>query len=133
MKQEPRALTEAQLIAGADAVCVRSQEDFKSAHAEFPAGETTPEVPYATKLAAISKRAVKGFEALDPPAGVRSRYDEYVKAQVRVRKYDQQALRAAEEGDTTAYLEAREARDDEQHLRYELARAVNLKECSTSP
>jgi len=132
-KQEPRALTEAQLIAGADAVCVRSQEDFKSAHAEFPAGETTPEVPYATKLAAISKRAVKGFEALDPPAGVRSRYDEYVKAQVRVRKYDQQALRAAKEGDTTAYLEAREARDDEQHLRYELARAVNLKECSTSP
>ena len=132
-KQGPGALTEAQLIAAADAVCVRSQEDFKSAHAEFPAGETTPEVPYATKLAAISKRAVKGFEALDPPAGVRSRYDEYVKAQVRVRKYDQQALQAAEEGDTTAYLEAREARDDEQHLRYELARAVNLKECSASP
>lgn len=133
VSQKPTTLNEAQLIAGADAVCVRSQEDFKSAHAEFPNGETTPEVPYATKLAGISERAVRGFEALAPPAAVRSRYDEYVKAQVRVRKYDQQALRAAEEGDTSAYLEAREARDDEQHLRYELARAVNLKQCSTSP
>jgi hypothetical protein len=76
---------------------------------------------------------VQGFEALDPAAAMQSSYDEYVKAQVRVHKYDRQALRAAEEGDSTAYLEAREARDDEQHLRYELARAVGLKECSTSP
>jgi protein kinase-like protein len=132
-KQKPKTLTEAQLVAGADAVCVRSQEDFKAARAEFPGGETTPEVPYAEKLAGISERAVKGFEALDPPAGLRPHYEEYVKAQIRVRKYDQQALGAAEAGDSTAYLEAREARDDEQHLRYELARAVNLKECSASP
>jgi hypothetical protein len=129
----PKPLNEAQLIAGADAVCARSQEDFKAAREEFPDGETTPEVGYATELAGISKRAVKGFEALDPPTGVRSSYDEYVKAQVRVRKYDQQALEAAKSGDATAYLEAREARDDEQHLRYELARAVNLKGCSLSP
>jgi hypothetical protein len=129
----PKPLNEAQLIAGADAVCARSQEDFKAAREEFPVGETTPEVGYATELAGISKRAVKGFEALDPPAGVKSSYDEYVKAQARVRKYDQQALEAAKSGDTTAYIEAREARDDEQHLRYELARAVNLKECSLSP
>jgi Protein kinase domain len=133
-KQEaPKTLSEAQLIAAADAVCVRSQDDFKSAREEFPAGETSPEVEYAVKLAGISKRAVKGFEALDPPSSVQASYEEYVKAQVRVRKYDQQALRAAEEGNSTAYLEAREARNDEQHLRYELARAVNLKECSASP
>lgn len=131
--QHPKTLTEAQLIAAADAVCVRSQEDFKAVHAEFPNGETTPELEYASKLAGISERAVKGLEALDPPAGLQARYEEYVKSQVRVRKYDKQALRAAEAGDATAYLEAREARDDEQHLRYELARAVNLKQCSATP
>jgi hypothetical protein len=132
-KNQPETLSEAELIAGADAVCARSQEDFKAARAEFPAGETTPEVAYATILAGISERAVEGFEALDPPAAISSQYEEYVKAQTRVRKYDRQALRAAKQGDAAAYLEAREARDDEQHLRYELARALNLKKCSLSP
>jgi serine/threonine protein kinase len=132
-KQAPPPLTKAKLVAGADAVCLRSQEDFKAARAEFPNGETTPEVAYATELAGISKRAVKGFEALDAPASLQPQYGDYVNAQVRVRKYDQQALSAAKEGDEAAYLEAREARNDEQHLRYELARAVGLKKCSLEP
>jgi serine/threonine protein kinase len=132
-KPTPKPLNAAQLIAGADAVCVRSQEDFKAAREEFPSGETSPEAEYARLLTGISRRAVRGFEALEPPAGLRAGYGEYVSAQKRVRRYDRRALRAARNGDTSAYLGAREARDAEQPRRYELARAVGLKKCSTSP
>jgi serine/threonine protein kinase len=129
-KPKPKPLTEAQLIAGADAICVRSQEDFEQAHGEFPEGETTPDVTYAKQLTGISKRAVNGFEALDPPASVKADYKAYVKAQTRVRTYDRQALQAAKQGDATAYVAAREARDSEKPQRYELARAIGLEQCS---
>jgi hypothetical protein len=56
-----------------------------------------------------------------------------VQAQGRVRTYDQQALKAAQDNDTTAYLEARARRNNEQGRRYDLARAVGLKECSKTP
>ena len=46
-------------------------------------------------------------------------------------RYDRQALKAAEAGDATAYVAAREKRDSEAEERYDLARAVGLKECST--
>jgi hypothetical protein len=69
---------------------------------------------------------------LEPPADLRGAYEGYAQAQKRVKAYDREALRAAEAGDATAYLAARERRDAEAGKRYELAREVGLEQCSAS-
>jgi hypothetical protein len=131
-KPTPKPLTEQELVTKADAICVHSQEAFKATHGEFPNGENEPDLRYSEVLSGISTEAVKKFNALDPPATLRESFGEYVKAQERVKIYDQQALRAAEAGDTAGYLAARERRDDEAEERYDLARAVGLRQCSAS-
>jgi hypothetical protein len=132
-REAPEPLTKAELIAAADRICVKSQRDYAVAREWFMEGETVPDVGYARELTGISKRAVAGLRALEPPAGSESAYDAYVEAQTRVRSYDRQALRAAEEGDADAYLAARAERDSEQPLRYRLARQIGLEECSLKP
>jgi hypothetical protein len=128
----PPALSRSDLIAEADAICTGSQTAFKEARREYPEGETTPSVPYATMLTGISTSAVHKFNSLVPPPSLSTPYREYVAAQKRVKVYDTQALQAAKVGDTTAYLSDRERRDDEAGERYDLARAVGLEKCSTS-
>ncbi len=129
----PPVLSSGELIARADAICGDSQARYKKALGEFPEGETTPSIPYSKTLLGISSDAVPRFDSLRPPTGERKPYEAYVKAQERVKAYDDQALKAAERGDTTAYLAARESRDDEGLERYELARAVGLEVCSAKP
>jgi hypothetical protein len=131
-KSAPETLSKQQLIAKADAICVHSQETFKATHGEFPNGENEPDLRYSQILSEISALAVDRFDSLRPPAGIRKAFDEYVKAQERVKVYDQQALQAAESGDAAAYLTAREKRNNEAEERYDLARAVGLQECSAS-
>jgi hypothetical protein len=131
-KPAPEPLSKKELIAKTDAICVHSQETFKLTHAEFPNGENEPDLRYSEILRGISAGAVKKFNALDPPATVRKPFNEYVNAQERVKIYDQQALEAAEAGNTVDYLIARERRNDEAEERYELARAVGLQECSAT-
>jgi len=131
-RQAPKSLTKSELIARADAICTDSKVTYISTRQEYPEGETTPSVPYSSILAGISTRAVRRFNALAPPPGLSKPFGEYVKAQERVKSYDRQALRAAEAGDTSAYLSARESRDNEAAERYDLARAVGLKQCSTN-
>jgi hypothetical protein len=129
----PPALSRGELIAKADAICSDSQTRYRKALGEFPEGETTPSIPYSKTLLGISSDAVPRFGSLVPPAGKSRAYRAYVRAQERVKTYDDQALKAAERGDTTAYLAARESRDDEGSERYELARAVGLEVCSAKP
>ena len=134
-RQAPPALTRSELIARADAICVDSQGAFERVRAEFPEAksEEAPDVAYSEALVGISAPAVKRFAALDPPASVREPFEEYVRAQQRVHKYDLQALRAARAEHTGEYLAARERRDNGQPERYELARRIGLKTCSLSP
>jgi hypothetical protein len=131
-KPPPKTLGRSELLAKADAICTDSKVTYVATLHEFPEGETTPSVPYSRTLAGISTRAVRKLNLLSPPASLRKPYLEYVAAQERVKAYDRQALEAAEAGDTTAYLSARERRDDEAGERYDLARAVGLEKCSTS-
>ncbi len=135
LAQQRASLSRSRLIAKADAICADSQAAFAEVRSEFPEArqETAPDVAYSEALVGISTPAVKRFRALDPPAGVRKPFDEYVAAQQRVQRYDVQALRAARAGHSGEYLAARERRDDEQRERYELARQVGLKTCSPSP
>jgi hypothetical protein len=127
-----KPLHAAELIRRADGICTDSQGTYLATTQDFPEGETTPDVTYAKILTGISTRAVRRFQALSAPAGLRPDYERYVSAQERVKAYDRQALRAAEAGDAGAYVAAREQRDREQPERYELARAVGLKTCSAS-
>ncbi|HEX7058652.1 MAG TPA: serine/threonine-protein kinase [Solirubrobacterales bacterium] len=128
---KPQTLTRDQLIAKADAICDDSQETYKGVFSR--ASEESPDAPYSQVLVGISTRAVGRFRALQPPAALAKPYEGYVAAQERVKLYDQQALAAAKAGDASAYLAARQRRDDEQPERYRLARAIGLERCSLSP
>jgi serine/threonine protein kinase len=129
-KPKPKTLTKSELIAKADAICAKSKSTYTSVRS--PALEETPDVPYAATLAGISQRGVNGFRRLDPPPSVEPAFGKYLAAQERVMRYDRQALAAAEANDASAYLEARQRRDAEAAERYELAREVGLKQCSTN-
>jgi hypothetical protein len=131
-REAPKAPSRAELIAKADTICAGSQATYKAARREFPEGESTPSVPYARALVGISTQAVRKFNALTTPPSLKVPYRKYIAAQDRVKAYDRQALQAAEAGDTTAYLSARQSRDDEAGERYDLARAVGLRKCSTN-
>jgi serine/threonine-protein kinase len=131
-KPAPEPLSSSELVAEADAICAGSKAKYIATRSEFDEGETTPDVAYSKVLTGISTSAVRRFSSLTPPASLRRPYEEYVEAQERVKAYDRQALKAAEAGDTAAYLAARQRRDDEALERYELARAVGLRECSTN-
>ncbi len=129
-KFQSQALAASQLIAAGDAICAQSQETFKSLAPRFPNGEEEPDPAYSEELVGISTRAVAEFKALTPPAGLAKDYESYVKAQERVKKLDEQALRAAEKGHEKQYLDAREKRDEGQVERHELAQAIGFEVCS---
>jgi hypothetical protein len=128
----PKPLSKSVLISKADAICADSKATYKATREEFPNGESEPDPTYSKILTEISTRAVRRFNGLSPPATLREPFDEYVKAQERVKAYDREALQAAEAGEPAAYLAARESRDNEAGERYDLARAVGLNECSTN-
>jgi protein kinase-like protein len=127
---KPKTLTRSQLIDRADAICEVSKSTYTSVFSQ--ALEESPDVSYAATLAGISQRGVNGFRRLDAPPSVEPAFREYVQAQERVMRYDRQALKAAEENDTAAYLEARRRRDAEAGERYDLARKIGLEQCSTN-
>jgi len=127
----PEALTRTQLIAKGDAICEDSRETYRGVF--DPQKEESPDVAYSQILVGISTRAVGRMRALKPPAGLEREYDEYLRAQERVKRYDQDALAAAKAGDAAAYLKARERRDAEARERYDLAREIGFEVCSANP
>jgi serine/threonine protein kinase len=129
-KPQPQTLTKAQLIAKGDEICADSQDTFASYRDTFPSGESEASVPYSRLLVTISGKAIRRFNELTPPAALKQPYEAYVKAQEEVGEWDRDALRAAEAEDLSAYLEARETRDENQPERERLADAVGFKVCS---
>ncbi len=130
-KAPPQTLALSQLIARGDRICTDSQEAFREVRAVFPNGENEPSVEYSEALVAISKKAVRRFDALDPPAKASRPYAAYVKSQREVAGWDRDALRAAEIGDEIAYREARESRNGTQGERQTLAEEVGFHVCSS--
>jgi len=130
-KPAPKALSKAELIASADAICEDSQATYGSVRLQEK--EEVPDVAYAATLAGISQRGVNRFRRLVAPDSVEPAFSKYVQAQERVMEYDREALSAAQRGDATAYLAARERRDDEARERYDLAREIGLVQCSANP
>lgn len=129
-KPKPQTLTKAELIKKGDEICSDSQDTFGTYREEFPNGEGEANVPYSRLLVTISSRAINRFNKLNPPPKLEQPYEAYVKAQEEVGEWDKDALRAAEGEDLTAYLEARESRDQTLPEREQLADAVGFKVCS---
>jgi hypothetical protein len=124
----PEPLSKAALIAQADSICEASQSTYTTVRSQEL--EESPDIPYATTLAGISRSGVERFRRLNPPASLEPAFRKYVQAQERVMRYDRQALRAAEADDASAYVKARQRRDTEAPERYDLAREIGLKQCS---
>ncbi|HEU4705733.1 MAG TPA: serine/threonine-protein kinase [Solirubrobacterales bacterium] len=131
-KPKPAPITAAALIAKGDEICTDSQETYKSYRAEFPNGENEASVGYSRLLVGISSEAVRRFDELKPPPGLKKSYDAYVKSQKQVAQWDKDALKAAEKEDPTAYLAAREDRNATEEERRQLAEAVGFHVCSGS-
>jgi serine/threonine protein kinase len=131
-KPQPKTLTKSELIAKGDAICTASREKFLGYRDEFPSGESEPSVGYSELLVGISSKAVSRFNQLVPPPQSRQAYERYVKSQVEVKGWDQDALEAAEAGDEAAYLAARETRNQTDPERQQLSEAVGFTVCSNS-
>ena len=129
-KPQRQTLSRAELIRRADAICEDSQNTYKSVFSRL--GEESPDVGYAATLVGISTPAIDRFRKLVPPAAMAADWERYLAAQERVGAYDREALRAAKAEDPSAYAAAREKRDREQAQRYDLARALDLRQCSAT-
>jgi serine/threonine protein kinase len=131
-KQKAQPLTESQLVQKGDAICSQSQTTYGEVRERFENGENEANLAYSEELVGISSLAVERFKRLKPPDSSKKRYDRYVKSQEEVAKWDRDALKAAEAGDLTAYLQAREDRDGSKEERRLLAEAVGFHVCSGS-
>jgi hypothetical protein len=129
-KPKPKALSEAALISKGDEICAQSRASYKRVY--DPVLEEVPDVGYSEELVGNSTKAVRRFNALQPPQSLERAYEKYVGSREQVRQWDLDALRAAREGDEGAYLEAREDRNDTEDDRKVLAEEVGFEECSGS-
>ena len=129
-KPKPQTLTEAELIRKGDEICEESREKFL--RYRDPEAEVVPDVAYSRVLVGISTNAVDQFEALAPPPALESVYDQYVASQREVREWDRDALTAAEAEDATAYVEARQTRDNTEADRKQMAEEIGFHVCSGS-
>ncbi len=131
-KPSPETLSAATLVSKGDEICTDSQETYKAYRGEFPNGENEASVGYSQLLVGISSKAVRRFEELKPPPALKQDYDAYLKSQKQVAKWDEDALKAAEKDDLSAYLDIREKRDASEEERRALAEAVGFHVCSGS-
>jgi hypothetical protein len=131
-KPMPATLSAATLVAKGDEICTDSQETYKAYRGEFPSGESETSVGYSQLLVGISGKAMRRFEELKPPPALKQDYDAYVKSQKQVAQWDEDALKAAEKEDLSAYMAAREKRDATEAERKALAEAVGFHVCSGS-
>ncbi|MGN6814497.1 MAG: serine/threonine-protein kinase [Solirubrobacterales bacterium] len=129
-KPKPETLTAAALIEQGDAICTESRTKYLRYRNSV--SEREPDVAYSRVLVGISGKGVEEFNKLVPPPSKKRAFDKYVAAQEEVREWDRDALRAAEEEDPTAYLEAREKRNNTEEERQHLAEAVGFHVCSNS-
>jgi Protein kinase domain len=129
-KEKPRALSEAQLIAKGDAICTASRNKFL--RYRDPVAEEAPDVAYSRVLVGISSNAVEQFRSLTPPRSLKAAYGEYVAAQEEVKRWDRDALAAAEAEDSAAYLQAREERNETETERKRIAEEIGFHVCSGS-
>jgi Protein kinase domain len=128
--RRPRTLTRQQLIRQGDGVCADSRATYK--RVRDPVLEEVPDVAYSEKLVAISSEAVRELNELEPPRSLERAYRRFVDSQEQVKQWDTDALRAAEAEDATAYLEAREDRNQTEDDRKVLAEDVGFSECGGS-
>jgi len=126
---QPAPLSEAQLVAKADAVCANSQRRYLEVR--DLESEYATDVPYAEALVRFARQRIEGLRELTPPASVAKPFQEYVAAQERVYATDREALAAARREDVAGIEAARDRRDSEDALREDLARQIGFTVCST--
>jgi hypothetical protein len=128
-EEEEQPLTQAQLTGQGDAICERSKEEFVASGEKFPGGEEEANVPYSKELVANSTKATRELEGLNPPANLKAPYENFMALQRAVVSLDRQALAAANAGDVSAYLTARETRDEMKPERQAVGEEVGFSVC----
>jgi serine/threonine protein kinase len=131
-KQTPPPLTKPELIKKGDEICAQSRATYTGYLEEFPNGKFETGVGFSKLLVGISGKAVRRFNDLKPPASLAESYAAYVAAQEEVAQWDRDALKAAEAGDKTAELTAREDNFNTEEERQAMAEAIGFHECSGS-
>jgi len=128
-REEEKPLPAAQLISQADSICERSKEEFVASGEKFKGGEEEANVPYSQELIANSTTATRELEDLNPPADLNEPYERFLALQRTVVALDRQALAAAKAEDITAYLAARETRNELKPERQVVGEEVGFSVC----
>jgi hypothetical protein len=122
-------LSKQELIAQGDAICQHAREEFQQLQ-QNPPKSAEDAAALTQKLIDITETEVTQLRALTPPDSLESSMDAYLKALDKNVGVLKQGLKAAQQGDATAYAAAQAKTVSQQVDRLQLARAVGFKECS---
>jgi hypothetical protein len=123
-----KPLSETELLARADAICLDSRQRY--AAIEAPVTDAAAAQQQAAALAEVAGSSAKELDSLQPPPALDAAYEDYVRGRFLMRTYLIEARDAAAVGDLAGFEAAKDKIDAEQPTRYEAARAVGLYECS---
>ena len=121
----------AELVQKADAICATENASFDRIQAHPPPNASVA-ADQTAELIKVTQDANSHLRELKPPEGLQSAYARYLEARDRVIEHMNRGRDAAQNQDSAAYGAAQAAVAREAPQRKKLARALELKVCSSS-
>jgi hypothetical protein len=116
-------------VAEADRVCEQTSGEFARVQRVPPTSAKQAE-KQVQALIDVERGALEELRNLEPPAGLRSRYERYLESRDRALGFLEDGREAASNNDPQAYNAAKREAAAEQAQRLQLARRVGLRRCS---
>ena len=116
-------------VAEADRVCEQTSGEFARVQRVPPTSAKQAE-KQVQALIDVERGALEELRNLEPPAGLRSRYERYLESRDRALGFLEDGREAASNNDPQAYNAAKREAAAEQAERLQLARRVGLRRCS---
>jgi uncharacterized sporulation protein YeaH/YhbH (DUF444 family) len=122
-------LSREEFVAQADEVCRQSSGEFARIQRTPPTSAEQAEKQMEA-LIDVERQALGDLQDLEPPEGLRSRYEHYLQARERALGFLEDGREAAASNDPHAYNAAKRKAASEQAQRLQLARLAGLRRCS---
>jgi hypothetical protein len=122
-------LSREDFVAKADRVCEQTSGEFARVQRVPPTSAKQAE-KQVQALIDVERGALEELRNLEPPAGLRSRYERYLESRDRALRFLEDGREAASNNDPQAYNAAKREAAAEQAQRLQLARRVGLRRCS---
>lgn len=122
-------LAASELIKSADKICRDGVERFAQIQSKTPSSAEEAEAQTGD-LVEVASEELDELRALNPPEELSASYDAYLESRATALDQLERGRDAAADGDSEAYVEARNEANAGQPQRLKLAKAVGLKTCS---